>query len=43
MRNYGTDDCGVELYDKNGKEHYMQFHPDTFIISREKEDIEKLL
>ena len=43
MRNYDTDDCGVQLYDKNGKEHYIQFHPDTFIISREKEDIEKLL
>jgi len=43
MRNYETDDCSIELYDKNNKQHYIQFHPDTFIISYEKEDIEKLL
>ena len=43
MRNYQTDDCSIELYDKNGKQHYTQFDPDKFIISHEKEDIEKLL
>ena len=43
MRNYQTDDCSIDLYDKNGKQHYIQFDPDKFIISHEKEDIEKLL
>ena len=43
MRNYETEDCGIEMYDKNGKKRYIQFHPGKFTISHEKEDIEKLL
>ena len=43
MRNYESDDCSIEMFDKNNKKHYIQFHPDTFSISYKKEDIEKLL
>ena len=43
MRNYESDDCSIELYDNNNKKHYIQFHPDTFLISHKKEHIEKLL
>ena len=43
MRNYDTDDCGLDIEDENGKIHYIQFDPKTFMISFEKEDIEKFL
>jgi hypothetical protein len=43
MRNYESDDCNIELYDDNNNKHYIQFNPDTFIISHKKEDIEKIL
>ena len=43
MRNYETDDCGIDMKDRDGKIHYIQFNPETFTISFEKEDIEKFL
>jgi hypothetical protein len=43
MRNYESEDCAIELYDDNDKKQYIQFNPETFIISHKKKDIEKIL
>jgi hypothetical protein len=37
MRNYESED------DDNNKKQYIQFNPETFIISHKKKDIEKIL
>ena len=44
MRNYETEDCSIEVYDKtdNDKIHNIQFDPAKWIISFDKNDIEKM-